>query len=289
MREVQIQRPNVKWDEIGGLEEVKEELSEAIEWPLKHADLFRQADVVPPKGLLLYGPPGTGKTMIAKAVATTSESNFISVKGPELISKWVGESEKGVREVFRKARQASPCIVFFDEVDAIAPRRGRSEDSHVTERVISQMLTEMDGLEDLKGVVVIGATNRPDIIDEALLRPGRFDRILEVPLPDKDARRQILNIHLRKKPLKSDVNFEELVELTDKCTGADIAAATNAAAIIAIKEHLSTVKVGNSTEDNNDEQKSNINEKLSISMENLKAGLQKVLRKAKTIQNSDIV
>jgi transitional endoplasmic reticulum ATPase len=288
MREVQIQRPNVKWDEIGGLDEVKEELSEAIEWPLKHANLFREADVVPPKGLLLYGPPGTGKTMIAKAVATTSESNFISVKGPELISKWVGESEKGVREVFRKARQASPCIVFFDEVDAIAPRRGKSEDSHVTERVISQMLTEMDGLEDLKGVVVIGATNRPDIIDEALLRPGRFDRILEVPLPDKDARRQILNIHLRKKPLNPNVNLEELVELTDKCTGADIAAAVNAAALAAIKEHLSTAKDGKASE-NNDKRKSNIDSKLSISMENLKAGLQKVLRKAKTIQNSDIV
>ena len=287
MREVQIQRPNVKWDEIGGLDEVKEELSEAIEWPLKHENLFREADVVPPKGLLLYGPPGTGKTMIAKAVATTSESNFISVKGPELVSKWVGESEKGVREVFRKARQASPSIVFFDEIDAIAPRRGRSEDSHVTERVISQMLTEMDGLEDLKGVVVIGATNRPDIIDEALLRPGRFDRILEIPSPDKDARRQILNIHLRKKPLNPNVNLEQLVELTDKCTGADIAAAINAAALAAIKEHLSTAKDGNSSEDI--KQSSNINGKLSISMENLKGGLQKVLRKAKTIQNSDIV
>ena len=288
MREVQIQRPNVKWDEIGGLDEVKEELSEAIEWPLKHANLFRQADVVPPKGLLLYGPPGTGKTMIAKAVATTSESNFISVKGPELISKWVGESEKGVREVFRKARQASPCIVFFDEVDAIAPRRGRSEDSHVTERVISQMLTEMDGLEDLKGVVVIGATNRPDIVDEALLRPGRFDRILEVPLPDKDARRQILNIHLRKKPVSPEVNLEELVELTDKCTGADIAAAINAAAMVAIKEHLSTSKDGKSYQETKKNQ-SNIDEKLSISMENLKAGLHKALRKARTVQNSDIV
>jgi transitional endoplasmic reticulum ATPase len=286
MREVQIQRPNVKWDEIGGLNDVKEELSEAIEWPLKHANLFRQADVVPPKGLLLYGPPGTGKTMIAKAVATTSESNFISVKGPELISKWVGESEKGVREVFRKARQASPCIVFFDEVDAIAPRRGRSDDSHVTERVISQMLTEMDGLEDLKGVVVIGATNRPDIIDEALLRPGRFDRILEIPMPDKDARRQILKIHLRKKPVNPDVDVEELVELTDKCTGADIAAAINAAAMIAIKEHLSTAKYGKSIEE--DKKQSNIDGKLSISMENLKAGLQKALRKARTIQNSDI-
>ncbi len=195
MREVLVQKPNVRWEDIGGLQKVKEELAEAIEWPLKHADLFTEADVRPPKGILLYGPPGTGKTMIAKAVATTSEANFISIKGPELLSKWVGESEKGVREVFRKARQAAPCVVFFDELDAVAPRRGGSEgDSHVTERVISQMLTEMDGLEDLKGVVVIGATNRPDIIDEALLRPGRFDRILEVSIPDKEARKQIFQI-----------------------------------------------------------------------------------------------
>jgi transitional endoplasmic reticulum ATPase len=179
MRGVQIQRPNVKWQDIGGLIDVKEELAEAIEWPLKHKDLFDQADFRPPKGLLLYGPPGTGKTMIAKAIATMSEANFISVKGPELLSKWVGESEKGIREAFRKARQAAPCIVLFDELDAVAPHRGRSGgDSHVTERVISQMLTELDGLEDLRGLVVIGATNKPDIIDEALLRPGRFDRIL---------------------------------------------------------------------------------------------------------------
>src|SRR5919201_2054846 len=199
MREVLVQKPNVKWEDIGGLQQVKEELAEAIEWPLKHGDLFAQADVNPPKGILLYGPPGTGKTMIAKAVAATSEANFISIKGPELISKWVGESEKGVREVFRKARQAAPCVVFFDELDAIAPRRGRSEgDAHVTERVISQTLTEMDGLEDLTGVVIIGATNRPDIIDEALLRPGRFDRILEVQVPDKEARKEILKIHKNK-------------------------------------------------------------------------------------------
>ncbi|HKY52692.1 MAG TPA: CDC48 family AAA ATPase, partial [Anaerolineales bacterium] len=196
MREVLVQRPNIRWEDIGGLQKVKEELMEAIEWPLKHADLFNEADVRPPLGILLYGPPGTGKTLIAKAVATTSEANFISVKGPELLSKWVGESEKGVREIFRKARQAAPCVVFFDEIDAIAPRRsGSDEGSRVTERVISQMLTEMDGLEDLKGVVVIGATNRPDILDEALLRPGRFDRIMEVPVPDKEARKQIFLIH----------------------------------------------------------------------------------------------
>jgi transitional endoplasmic reticulum ATPase len=231
MREVLVQRPNVRWEDIGGLQGIKDELAEAIEWPLKHADLFAEADVKPPKGILLYGPPGTGKTMIAKAVAATSEANFISIKGPELISKWVGESEKGVREVFRKARQAAPCVVFFDELDAIAPRRGSEGDAHVTERVISQMLTELDGLEDLKGVVVIAATNRPDIIDEALLRPGRFDRILE-------ARKQIFQIHTKKKPLDSDVKLDKLVEMTDGMTGAEIAAIVNVAAMSAIKEHV---------------------------------------------------
>src|SRR3954466_4324742 len=191
MREVFVEVPDVKWEDIGGLSSIKQELQEAVEWPLKYQQIFTYADATPPKGILLYGPPGTGKTLIAKAAANESEANFISIKGPELISKWVGESEKGIREVFRKARQAAPCVVFFDELDAIAPRRGGAEgDSHVTERVISQLLTELDGLEDLKAVVVIGATNRPDIIDEALLRPGRFDRILEVPVPDTDARRQ---------------------------------------------------------------------------------------------------
>ena len=271
MREVLVQRPNVKWEDIGGLIQIKEELAEAIEWPLKHADLFAQADVNPPKGMLLYGPPGTGKTMIAKAVAATSEANFISIKGPELISKWVGESEKGVREVFRKARQAAPCVVFFDELDAIAPRRGGSEgDSHVTERVISQMLTELDGLEDLKGVVVIGATNRPDIIDEALLRPGRFDRILEVPVPDKEARKQIFEIHTKKKPLESNVNIDKLVQMTEGMTGADIAAIVNAAAMTAIKEHV--------------RQRSN---KLEISTEHFETALKKVKRKNSSSTNDD--
>ncbi|MFL6486185.1 MAG: CDC48 family AAA ATPase [Nitrososphaera sp.] len=241
MREVLVQRPNVGWDDIGGLDQVKEELAEAIEWPLKHADLFAEANIEPPKGILLHGSPGTGKTMIAKAVAATSEANFISIKGPELISKWVGESEKGVREVFRKARQAAPCVIFFDELDAIAPRRGGGSegDGHVTERVISQMLTELDGLEDLKGVVVIGATNRPDIIDEALLRPGRFDRILEVPAPDKEARKQIIQIHTKKRPLESNVNLDKLIDMTEGMTGADIAALVNAAAMGAIKDHVS--------------------------------------------------
>jgi transitional endoplasmic reticulum ATPase len=271
MREVLVQKPNVSWEDIGGLLQVKEELAEAIEWPLKHADLFTEADVNPPKGILLYGPPGTGKTMIAKAVAATSEANFISIKGPELISKWVGESEKGVREVFRKARQAAPCVVFFDELDAIAPRRGGAEgDSHVTERVISQMLTEMDGLEDLKAVVVIGATNRPDIIDEALLRPGRFDRILEVPVPDKEARKQIFQIHTKKKPLGANVNIDRLVEMTDGMTGADIAATVNAAAMTAIKEHV----------------RQNGNRKLEITMIHFEAALEKIKRNSSTSANN---
>lgn len=283
MREVLVQKPNVKWQDIGGLQQVKDELAEAIEWPLTHGDLFAQADVRPPKGILLYGPPGTGKTMMAKAVAATSEANFISIKGQELISKWVGESEKGVREVFRKARQAAPCVVFFDELDAIAPRRGSGEDggggSHVTERVISQMLTEMDGLEDLKGVVVVGATNRPDIIDEALLRPGRFDRMLEVPVPDNEARKQILQIHTRKKLLAADVDLDKLVEMTGGMTGADIAALVSAAAMTAIKEHVATKK-------KNDD----VDGKLNVSMRHFEAALGKVKRSSgkKTIGDSNI-
>lgn len=280
MREVQIQKPNVNWNDVGGLTEVKEELAEAIEWPLRHADLFGQADVKPPKGLLLYGPPGTGKTMIAKAVATNSEANFISVKGPELLSKWVGESEKGVREIFRKARQAAPCIVFFDELDAVAPRRGRSEgNAHVTERVISQMLTEMDGLEDLKGVVVIGATSRPDIIDEALLRPGRFDRILQIPIPDREARKEILKIHTKKKPLDSTVNIDKLVELTEGYTGADIAAIVNAAAMSAIKEYI--VVASN--------EKDKKKEDLKISMKHFEAALGKIKRKTTAISDQSLI
>jgi transitional endoplasmic reticulum ATPase len=239
LREVLVQAPNVKWEDIGGLTAVKEELTEAVEWPLKYGKLFAKGDVKPPKGILLYGPPGTGKTLIAKAVANESEANFISIKGPELISKWVGESEKGVREVFRKARAAAPCVIFFDEVDAIAPRRKSGEtDSQVTERVVSQLLTEMDGLEELKGVVVLGATNRPDIIDEALLRPGRFDKLLRIPPPDKEGRTEILKIHTKKKPLAKDVDIAKLAEMTEGYTGAELAAAANAASIAAIKQYV---------------------------------------------------
>jgi len=243
MREVLVEIPDVSWDQIGGLEDVKEELREAVEWPLKYPDLFAQLNATPPKGLLLYGPPGTGKTLLAKAVAHESESNFISVKGPELLNKYVGESEKAVREVFRKARQASPCIIFFDEIDSVAPVRGSSGgDSNVTERVISQFLTEMDGLEELRNVVIIAATNRPDIIDSALLRPGRFDRLLFVPPPDLEARRQIFKIHTRKTPLGEDVNLDEMARRTDGYTGADIASLANTAVMLALREHISKAK-----------------------------------------------
>ena len=295
MREVLVQKPNIEWKDIGGLDNVKEELKEAIEWPLKHADLFSKAAIKPPKGMLLYGPPGTGKTLLAKAVASTSESNFISIKGPELLSKWVGESEKGVREIFRKARQAAPCVIFFDEIDAIAPRRSGSDggDSHVTQRLVSQMLTEIDGLEDLKGVVIIGATNRPDIIDEALLRPGRFDRLLEIPIPDNNTRKQILQIHLKKKPLDSDVNIDKLVNLTDSFTGAEIEALVNAAAIAAVKEHVITREQKeenkNQRTDTNikdtfkiQENKENeLKEELEIAMKHFESSFSKIAKKNK--------
>ena len=291
MREVLVQKPNIGWNDIGGINNVKEELKEAIEWPLKHADLFTKADIKPPKGILLYGLPGTGKTLLAKAVASTSESNFISIKGPELLSKWVGESEKGIREIFRKARQAAPCVIFFDEIDAIAPRRSGTNggDSHVTERLVSQMLTEIDGLEDLKGVVIIGATNRPDIIDEALLRPGRFDRLLEIPIPDKDARKQILQIHLKRKPLGADVNIDKLVDLTDRYTGAEIEALVNAAAIAAVREYIiAKEQKSNKEKDTNTEPPSGMKEKydndkkeeeLEISMKHFKSSLSKIAKK----------
>ena len=240
MREVFVEVPDVKWEDIGGLETIKQELREAVEWPLKYQGMFAYADATPPKGILLYGPPGTGKTLMAKATANESEANFISIKGPELLSKWVGESEKGVREIFRKARQAAPCIIFFDEIDAIAPVRGGDfGTSHVTERVISQMLTELDGLEVLTNVVVIAATNRPDIIDPALLRPGRFDRLLYVPPPDYESRKQIIHIHTKKKPLADDTNIDNLATKMDGYTGADIAAVASAAVMLALREHVS--------------------------------------------------
>jgi len=240
LREVQVQIPNVSWDDVGGLDQLKEELREAVEWPIKYKEAFDYVNVETPKGILLYGPPGTGKTLIAKALAKMTEANFISIKGPELLSKWVGESEKGVREIFRKARQAAPCIIFLDEIDALVPRRGNGgSGSHVSENVVSQILTEIDGLEELHNVLIIGATNRLDLVDEALLRPGRFDRIIEVPNPNAKGRQHIFEIHTKKKPLASDVKIEKLVELTDGFSGAEIAAVANRAAIVALKRYVS--------------------------------------------------
>ena len=243
LREVFVEVPDAKWSDIGGLEEVKSELQQAVEWPLKYADLFEKSGAKPPKGILLYGPPGTGKTLLAKALANESEANFISIKGPELLSKWVGESESGIREIFRKAKQAAPTVVFFDEVDSIAPvRGGGSSDSNVTERVVSQLLTELDGLEELQKVVVLAATNRPDIVDPALLRPGRFDRVLKVPPPDKKARLEILKLHTAKNPLAPDVNLDRIAEKTDGFTGADLAGVASTAVMIALQDLVSKYK-----------------------------------------------
>lgn len=269
LREVFVEIPDVKWEDIGGLGDVKQELQEAVEWPLKYHGLFVHTDATPPKGILLYGPPGTGKTLMAKAAAHESEANFISIKGPELLSKWVGESEKGVREIFRKARQASPCIVFFDEIDAIAPTRGAlGSDSHVTERVISQLLTELDGLEVLSDVIIIAATNRPDIIDAALLRPGRFDRLLYVPPPDKEARTQIFKIHTSKKPLAGDVNIETLAAQTEGYTGADIAGLASAAVMLALRQHIEKYKDPIKAEEAKGE--------LNINMKNFEDAMKKI-------------
>ncbi len=259
MREIFVEVPDIKWEDIGGLSSIKQELQEAVEWPLKYNQIFTYSDATPPKGILLYGPPGTGKTLMAKAAANESEANFISIKGPELLSKWVGESEKGVREIFRKARQAAPCIIFFDEMDAITPTRGgHFGDSHVTERVISQFLTELDGLEVLTNVVVIGATNRPDIIDPALLRPGRFDRILYVPPPDRESRLQIIKIHTKKKHLAEDVNLDRLADATDGYTGADISSLSSAAVMLALREHISKYKDSKEAEKHKEELKINM-------------------------------
>ena len=246
LREVLVEIPNVKWNDIGGLQNIKQELNEAVDWPLKHAATFRKLGVRPPRGVLMYGPPGCGKTMLAKAVANESEANFILVKGPELISKWVGESEKGIREIFKKARQSAPSIIFFDEIDAIAPRRGlgMSGGTNVSERVVNQLLTEMDGLEELNDVVVIAATNRPDIIDPGLLRPGRFDRIVLVQPPDKQARKEIFKVHLAKMVICKDVEVEKLVEKTDNYVGADIESVCREAAILAMREDLKAKEVG---------------------------------------------
>ena len=242
IREVFVETPDVTWEDIGGLEEMKDQLKQAVEWPLKHEALFTLGAARPPKGILFHGPPGTGKTLLAKALAHESQVNFISVKGPELISKFVGESERGVREVFKKAKQASPTILFFDEIDSLVPRRGTGDSSMVTERVISQFLTEMDGLEELKGVLVLAATNRMDLVDPALLRPGRFDLILEMPLPDLKARQAIFKVHLKGKPLAEDVDAGFLAKQTEGRSGAEIENLCRQATMEAIRECIESHK-----------------------------------------------
>ena len=234
LREIMVEIPRVKWSEVGGLEEAKQLLKETVEWPLTNPEGFERLGIRPPRGMVLYGPPGTGKTLLAKAIATESEANFIAIKGPEVMSKWVGESEKKLREVFRKAKQVSPCIVFLDELDALAPIRGGDSDSRVSDRLVDQLLTSMDGLENLEGVMIIGATNRPEIIDPALLRPGRFDRMVLISEPDEAARKHILEIHTKKMPLKG-VNLETLAKKMEGYTGADIEGVVREAAILALR------------------------------------------------------
>jgi transitional endoplasmic reticulum ATPase len=268
MREVYLETPDVKWSEIGGLEDVKKELQEAVEWPLKFQDLYKVIGYNMPKGVLLHGPSGTGKTLLAKAVATESEANFISIRGPELLSKWVGESERGVREVFRRARQASPCVIFFDEIDALAPTRGMGGDSMVTERVVSQLLTELDGIQALNGVVVLAATNRIDMVDPALVRPGRFDKIISIPLPNKEARLQILSLNLEGKQKDRDVDVETLVEMTEGFSGADLSALVNTAVSIVLQDYVAKYpKI--------DDAKAHIKEAV-VNMDHFKAAAKKV-------------
>ncbi len=243
IREVFVEIPNVRWEEVGGLKEVKERLVEAVEWPIKYGHLFKQAGIRPPKGILLTGPPGCGKTLLAKAIATESGVNFISIKGPALMSKYVGESEKGIREVFSKAKQAAPCIIFFDEIDCLLPTRSAdSSDSHVAERVLGQFLAEFDGVEELKGVLVLGATNRVDIIDQAALRPGRFDEIVEIPAPDEQGRREIFEVHLRNKPLALEIRKEELAARMEGFSGAEIASVCSKAALRAVRRAIEAGK-----------------------------------------------
>ncbi len=244
IREVFVEIPNIKWEQVGGLEDLKQKLLEAVDWPLSHPKIFKRMGIAPPKGILLYGPPGCGKTLLARAVATESKANFISIKGPELLSKWVGESEKAIREVFRKAKMAAPCIIFFDEFDSIAPSRGRhTSDAGVSEKVLSQFLTELDGLERMKDIVVIAATNRPDILDPALIRPGRIDRILLVPAPDNKGRFEILKIFTKDMPLTNNVQLEDLNKLIEGFSGADIETLCREAAMIALRENIRARKV----------------------------------------------
>jgi transitional endoplasmic reticulum ATPase len=269
MREVYLEPPDVQWSDIGGLEEVKHELQEAVEWPMRFPDMYNKLGHTIPKGVLLHGPSGTGKTMLAKAVATESEANFISVKGPELLSKWVGESEKGVREIFRRARQASPCVIFFDEIDSIAPVRGLEGSGHAsTERMVSQLLTELDGIDEMRGVVVLAATNRADMIDPALLRPGRFDKIIYVPNPDIKTREKILELNIQGKPISNDLNLKRIAELTDGFSGADVAAVVNTAISLVLHEYIAKYP--------NPEEASKHTMEASVAMRNFEDAVRKV-------------
>ncbi|MDD5012310.1 MAG: CDC48 family AAA ATPase [Candidatus Nanoarchaeia archaeon] len=243
MREVLVETPNIEWNSVGGLDSIKQELKEAVEWPMKYSDSFERLGIRPSRGILLYGPPGTGKTLLAKAVAKESEANFIQVKGPSLLSMWVGKSEEGMRKIFERARQVAPCVIFFDEIDSLAGRRGMETGTKVTERVLNQMLAEMDGLEDLNDVIVIGATNRPDMLDTALLRPGRFDKILLVNAPEDDGRLEVLKIHTKKMPLAKDVDLKYIAKETSGYTGADLEAVAREAAYFALRKDINSKEV----------------------------------------------
>ena len=284
IREVFIEVPNVPWTAVGGLGSLKQRLSEAVEWPLHYPELFAQAGVQPPKGILLTGPPGCGKTLLAKAIATESQVNFISVKGPALLSKYVGESERQVRDVFRKAKQAAPCILFFDEIDSIVPVRGSGmSDSPVTDRVLSQFLTELDGIEELKGVLVLAATNRPDRLDPAVLRPGRFDQIVEIPPPDAQGRKEIFEVHLQNKPLAPKVKIDGLVSRTEGFSGAQIASVCSLAALSAVRRVVAgskTPRAGQTVEADSTQRKpaSEFGLKILIDQSDLEAGLAEVTR-----------
>jgi transitional endoplasmic reticulum ATPase len=288
LREVFVEVPNISWDDIGGLASVKDQLREIVEWPLKYSKLFRKMNAKQLKGALLFGPPGSGKTLIAKAVANESQANFISVKGPEFLSKWVGESEKAVREIFRKARQASPCIIFFDEIETITPTRGAMVDSHVTERVISQLLTELDGLEELHGVMIIAATNRADLIDPALLRPGRFDKIIEIPLPEETDRKEIFSVHLKGKETSEDVNLKELAKLTEGFSGADIEAIVSEATIVCIREFLNDNPEGLPENLSEEEEEALLGKKTLLTYDHFKNALDKVTQQKQRLKQTQL-